>query len=63
MTDIKQNYISPIPTREEFHREYAGEITAEDFCTEKARKCKIPHYTQSEHMAKKQRNLNQYTVI
>ncbi|GLC79205.1 hypothetical protein [Lacrimispora brassicae] len=55
MTDMKLNHISHIPSREEFHREYAGEITVEDFCTEKTRRCRIPHYTHNEHMAKKQK--------
>lgn len=55
MTDLKTNCIPHIPTRKDFHREYAGEITVEDFCTEKARRCKIPHYTQSEYMAKRQK--------
>lgn len=34
-----------IPTREEFHRDYAGEIRAEDFCTEKSGRRKIPYLT------------------
>lgn len=55
MTDVKTNCIFHIPTKEDFHREYAGEITIEDFCTEKTRRCKIPHYTQSEYVAKRQK--------
>lgn len=31
-----------IPTREEFHRFYAGEITVRDFCTERTNQRRIP---------------------
>lgn len=27
------NYPNPVPTREEFHRSYAGEIYQSDYCT------------------------------
>jgi hypothetical protein len=39
---------SLIPTREEFHQEYAGEITLEDFSTEKTSRRKIPYHTHKE---------------
>lgn len=51
MNSIKKIYI---PTREEFHREYAGEIRMEDFCTELSGKRKIPCCTLKEHMQKSQ---------
>ncbi len=31
-----------IPTREEFHRFYAGEINVRDFCTERTNQRRIP---------------------
>lgn len=34
-----------IPTREEFHRVYAGDIRLEDFCTEQSGRRKIPYKT------------------
>lgn len=37
-----------IPTREEFHRAYAGEISIEDFCTHGSKKRRAPHYTLEE---------------
>lgn len=41
-----------IPTREEFHRDYAGEISIEDFCTEKSGKRKVPYLTITERRHK-----------
>ena len=35
MTEIKRTKPNPIPTREEFHREFAGSISMGDFDTEK----------------------------
>ena len=37
-----------VPTREEFHRMYAGEISVDDFCTHRSKKRKVPHYTLEE---------------
>jgi len=37
-----------IPTREEFHRVYAGELSIRDFCTERTNKRHIPPYTPEE---------------
>lgn len=37
-----------IPTREEFHRFYAGEITVRDFCTERTNQRRIAPYTPEE---------------
>lgn len=34
-----------IPTREEFHRAYAGEISIEDFCTHGSKKHRMPYHT------------------
>ncbi len=34
-----------IPTREEFHRFYAGELSIRDFCTERSNQCHKPPYT------------------
>jgi hypothetical protein len=42
------NRITNIPTREEFHRAYAGEISIEDFCTHRSKKRRAPHYTLEE---------------
>ncbi len=41
-----------IPTREEFHRDYAGEISSEDFCTEKSGRRKVPYLTITERKLK-----------
>lgn len=41
-----------IPTREEFHRVYAGEISLRDFCTESTRQRNIPPYTPQERKVK-----------
>ena len=37
-----------IPTREEFHRVYAGELSIRDFCTERTNHRHIPPYTLEE---------------
>jgi|GEM_PF-5504357 len=50
MTNL--SYILHIPTREEFHKEFAGEIRIEDFCTDKPNRYKIP-YTSVECTNKK----------
>lgn len=39
----KRDHIIHIPTREEFHREFAGEIRIEDFCTDKPSRFKVPY--------------------
>lgn len=44
------NKIIKIPTREEFHRTYAGEIRIEDFCTSCFKKRRVPHYTPEERI-------------
>jgi len=41
----KFNHTIHIPTREEFHKEFAGEIRIEDFCTNKPSRYKIPYTT------------------
>jgi hypothetical protein len=51
---------SKIPTREEFHRMYAGEISISDFCTQQSKKRKVPHYTLTERkLQSKSKNLHQ----
>lgn len=47
--DIK-NTVRPlrIPTREEFHREFAGVIKINDFCTESPNPCRLNHLTLAE---------------
>lgn len=42
------NKTAKVPTREEFHRAYAGEISIEDFCTHRSKKRRVPHYTLEE---------------
>ncbi|MBE5980066.1 MAG: hypothetical protein E7249_13145 [Paenibacillaceae bacterium] len=37
-----------IPTREEFHRVYAGELSIRHFCTERTNQRHIPPYTPEE---------------
>lgn len=44
-----------IPTREEFHRIYAGEISNRDFCTERTNLRRIPPYTPEERNVQSQR--------
>ncbi len=44
-----KSFIKPtIPTREEFHRVYAGELSIRDFCTERTNQRHIPPYTPEE---------------
>jgi hypothetical protein len=48
-----------IPTREEFHRMYAGEISMNDFCTHPSKKRKVPEYTLTERrLQSKSKNLH-----
>ncbi|RFZ77053.1 hypothetical protein DS742_20690 [Lacrimispora amygdalina] len=44
-----------IPTREEFHRFYAGEINVRDFCTERTNQRRIPPYTPEERKVQSDR--------
>ena len=44
-----KSYNKPtIPTREEFHRVYAGELSIRDFCTERTNQRHILPYTPEE---------------
>ena len=47
---------STIPTREEFHRVYAGELTIRDFCTERTNQRQIPPYTPEERKVQSDRS-------
>ncbi|MDW2797041.1 hypothetical protein RZO55_05535 [Clostridium boliviensis] len=49
---MKSELKTTIPTREEFHRVYAGEISLRDFCTESTRQRNIPPYTPQERKVK-----------
>lgn len=44
-----------IPTREEFHRVYAGKISIRDFCTERTNQRHIPPYTPEERKVQSER--------
>ena len=44
-----------IPTREEFHRVYAGELSIRDFCTERTNQRHIPPYTPEERKVQSER--------
>lgn len=44
-----------IPTREEFHRVYAGELSNRDFCTERTNQRHIPPYTPEERKIQSER--------
>lgn len=53
-----------MPTRAEFHRVYAGELSIRDFCTERTSQRQIPPYTPEERKVQSDRAqmLNKHTT-
>ncbi|WP_349673925.1 hypothetical protein [Lacrimispora sp.] len=49
-----------IPTREEFHRVYAGEVSIRDFCTERTNQRHIPPYTPEERKVQSEKTQMQH---
>lgn len=54
-----ENDTLPIPSRRNLHREYAGEVTVYDFCTEKVNTMRNNPLTRVEQINRKKYNYDQ----